>query len=424
MKNYKFDTLSIRGGYEIDPTTHSRTVPLYMTNAYTFDSTEDSRRIFALEQAGNIYTRLGNPTCDVLEERLSLLEGGIGGLAACSGHGAMFMIFMNLCAAGDEIVSARAIYGGAINMMGKTLMQAGVKVRFVDADDPENFAKATNEKTRAYFVETVANPDGNLPDTRAIAAIARKHGVPMIADNTMATPYLLRPIEMGADIVVHSTSKFLSGNGTVIGGCVVDAGTFQWKGNPRFPAFNRPDESYNGIVYADMGKAAFITKLRTHILRDIGAAQSPFNAWITLLGIETLSLRMQKHCENGLKTAEFLAAHPKVESVSYPGLPGSKYKAIADRDFPRGCGSVYTFDIKGDAKAAARFCDSLELINIVTNLGDSATILSCPAATTHSQLTDRQLRESGINPGTIRLSVGREDIEDIIADMAAALDRV
>lgn len=424
MKEYKFDTLSVHGGYTVDPTTKSRTAPLYMTNAYVFDTSSDAQKVFALQQQGNIYTRLGNPTCDVLEQRLSLLEGGVGGLSASSGHGAMFMTFINLCAAGDEIVSSRAIYGGAMNMMGKTLLQMGIKVHFVDADNPQNFAVATNEKTRAYFLETIGNPSADLPDVRAIADLAHRNGLPLIADNTMATPYLLRPITLGADIVVHSTSKYLSGNGTVIGGCVVDAGTFEWKGNPRFPAFNQPDDSYHGLVYADLGQTAFITKLRAHILRDVGAAMSPFNAWITLLGMETLSLRMQKHCENALRVAEFLEKHPKTESVSYPQLSGSRYQPIAERDFPRGCGAVYTFDVKGTTEQAARFCDSLELIHIVTNLGDSSTICSCPAATTHSQLSEEQLKAAGIAPGTIRLSVGLEDAGDIIADLSAALDKI
>jgi O-acetylhomoserine (thiol)-lyase len=263
-----------------------------------------------------------------------------------------------------------------------------------------------------------------LPDLRAIAKRAHERGIPVIADNTMATPHLLRPIDLGADIVIHSASKFLSGNGTVMGGCVVDSGKFTWKNNPRFPAFNQPDESYHGLVYADLGATAFIIKLRAHILRDIGACMSPFNAWITLLGMETLSLRMQKLCENSQKTAEFLQSHPKVASVSYAGLPGSPYKALCEREFSKGCGATYTFDIKGGKEDAARFCDNLELIQIITNLGDSITLCSCPAATTHSQLSKEQLKAAGLSPGTVRLSVGLEDARDLIADMAGALEKV
>ena len=424
MENLKFDTLSLHAGYRADPSTRSRAVPLYMTTAYTFDSTEASRAVFALEQSGNIYTRIGNPTCDVLENRLAALEGGIAGLAASSGHGAMYMTFLCLCSQGDEIVSSRDIYGGAVNMMGKTLAQSGITVHFVDSGDPDNFARATNENTKAYFVETIGNPHADLPDLRAISDIAKKNGIPLIADNTIATPYLLKPIDLGADIVIHSCSKYLSGNGTIIGGCVVDAGKFTWKDNPRFPAFNTPDESYHGLVYADLGEPAFIVKLRTHILRDIGATMSPFNAWVTLHGMETLSLRMQKTCANGRAVAEFLSSHPKVAKVSYPALPGSKHKAVCDKYFPKGCGATFTFDIKGGREECARFCDSLEMIQIMANLGDSVSMCVCPSVTTHSQLSDDQLKASGLSPGTIRLSVGIEDESDIICDISSALDKV
>lgn len=420
----KFDTKAIHAGYEPDKTTHSRAVPIYMTSAYTFDSTEHARRLFALEEDGNIYTRLQNPTTDILEKRIAELDGGVGALGGASGHSSMTMTFLNLAHAGDEIVTAKAIYGGAVNLMAKTFGQMGIKFVFVDAHDPENFRRATTDKTKAYFLETMGNPLADIPDLERIASIAHEFGIPLIADNTEATPYLLRPIEYGADIVVYSSTKFLSGNGTALGGLVVDSGKFPWKGNPRFPDFNEPDTSYHGIVYADAcGEAAFITKLRTHILRDIGAVMSPFNAWVTLLGMETLSLRMQRHSENGLKIAQFLANHPKVESVSYPGLEGSRFYPMVQKYFPKGQSSVYCFDIKGSREIAAKFCDSLQLISIVTNLGDSRTLVSCPAATTHSQVPDDQLASIGLKPGTIRISVGLEDADDIIADLEQALEK-
>ena len=424
MIGMKFDTKAIHAGYAPDPATHSRAVPIYMTSAYAFESIEHARRLFALEEGGNIYTRIMNPTTDVLEKRVAALDGGIGAMAAASGHSAITMAILNIANSGDEIVAARAIYGGAVNLLSKTLGQLGIKTHFVDAHDPEAFRRATNDRTRAYFIETMGNPLGDVPDIRVIADIAHENGIPLIADNTEGTPYLLRPIEHGADIVVYSSTKYLSGNGTVLGGIIVDGGKFRWKDNPRFPDFNRPDESYHGIVYADAcGDAAYITKLRTHILRDIGACISPFNAWVTLLGIETLGLRMKRHCENGLKVAEFLRSHPMVENVSYPALPSSPYHEVAKKYFMNGQSPVYCFDIKGTREVAAKFCDSLEMISIVANLGDSRTILNCPSVTTHSQLSDEQLAAIGLKPGTIRLSVGLEDPEDIIADLAQALEK-
>lgn len=420
----RFDTKTIHAGYTPEKTTGSRAVPIYMTSAYAFESTEHARRLFALEESGNIYTRLQNPTTDVLEKRMAALDGGIGAMAASSGHGAITMALLNIARTGDEIVSAQAIYGGAVNLMSKTFGQMGIKTRYVDAHDPDSFRRATNEKTRAYFIETMGNPLGDIPDIEKIAKIAHENGIPLITDNTEATPYLFRPIEYGADIVVYSSTKYLSGNGTVLGGVIVDSGKFNWKGNPRFPEFNEPDASYHGIVYAeDVGEAAYITKLRTHILRDIGASISPFNAWVTLLGIETLGLRMQRHCDNGLKVAEFLEAHDMIESVSYPALSSSQYHEMHQKYFPKGQSPVFCFDIKGTRETAAKFCDSLELASIVANLGDSRTIVNCPAATTHSQLSDDKLAEIGLKPGTIRISVGIEDPADIIDDIAQALEK-
>lgn len=424
MRELGFDTLAVTAGYTPDPQQHAQNVPIYMTNAYSFESTEHARRLFALEQPGNIYTRLSNPTCDVLEARMAALDGGVGALSAASGHSAITMLLLNLCAAGDEVVVSRSIYGGAVNLLGKTFAQMGITARFVSADDPESFDRATCERTRAYFFETCGNPFGDIPDLEAISAIAAKHGVPVIADNTVLTPALMRPIEFGADIVVYSLSKYIVGNGTIIGGLVVDSGKFNWKGNERFPAFNLPDSSYHGTVYADLGETAFITKLRTHVLRDVGACLSPFNAWLSLLGLETLSLRMRRHSENALAIAHQLERHPKAERVSYPGLVGSKYHRHAMRYAPGGQSSMFTFDIPGDREAAAKFCDGLEMIPIVTNLGDARTLVSCPAATTHSQLSDGQLAELGIRPGTVRISVGLEDPADIWADIEQALHKI
>ncbi len=424
MKNLGFDTIATHGGYEIDPTTRSIQVPLYMTSAYSFENTEAARSLFALESAGNIYSRIGNPTTDVFEKRITQLEGGVGALATSSGHAAMVMTFLALAGNGGEIVSSRSIYGGAVNMMKNTLSLMGIKVHFVDSDHPEEFEKATNEKTRAYFLETMGNPFSDVPDIEAIAAIAHKHGIPLIADNTVATPYLMQPFTLGADIVVHSVSKYIAGNGDIIMGVVIDSGKFAWKNNPRFSDFNTPDDSYHGIVYADIGEAAFITKLRTHLMRDIGTCPSPFNSWLGLLGLETLSLRMERHSQNALRVAEFLEAHDKVESVSYCGLKSSPNYALAKKYAPKGQSSMFTFDLKGGKDAGTIFCDCLKLIPIVTNIGDSRTLVNCPAATTHSQLSPEQLREIGITAGTIRISVGIESIEDIIADIEQALSRV
>ena len=421
----RFETKQIHAGRVADPFSKSVQSPLYMTTGYTFENTEYARSLFALEQPGDMYTRLSNPTNSILEARLAELDGGIGALVAAGGHAAMVMMFMNLCSAGDEIVSARGIYGGAVNLLGKTFAQMGITVRFVNSDEPDEFDRATNEKTRAYFVESIGNPLADVPDLEEIAKIARKHGVPFIVDNTFATPYLLRPIEFGADIVLHSTTKYMVGNGTIMGGAVVDAGTFEYRGNPRFPAYNTPDDSYHGLVYAEaLGKAAFITKLRTHIIRDIGACASPFNSWLTLLGIETLSLRMERHSHNALKTAEYLEGHTAVEKVFYPKLKSSPYYTLAEKYLPLGASSTFTFDLKGGREAAAKFCDSLKLLKIVSNLGDLRSMVSCPALTTHSQLSEEQLKAAGIEPGSVRLSIGLENIDDILEDLEQALKTV
>ncbi|MDY5016397.1 MAG: aminotransferase class V-fold PLP-dependent enzyme, partial [Eubacteriales bacterium] len=328
----RFDTTALHAGYSPEPTTHSRAVPIYATTAYTFDSTEHARQLFALEEPGNIYSRLSNPTCDILEARIAALEGGVGALAAASGHAAIHMTVMNLAGEGDEIVAGNNLYGGTMNMFGKSLARLGIRVNFVDAHRPEAFEEAITDKTKALYVEAVGNPNADLADIEAIAGIAHAHGVPLIVDNTVPSPALLRPKEFGADLIIHSTTKFLSGTGTVMGGMTVDCGTFRWKDNPRFPLLNDPDPSYHGVVFADVpNNAGFIARQRALILRDYGGCQSPFNAWVTLLGVETLGLRMKKHSENALAVAKFLEASDAVEQVNYPALPSSPYYELSKK---------------------------------------------------------------------------------------------
>jgi O-acetylhomoserine (thiol)-lyase len=363
-----------------------------------------------------------NPTTAVLEERLASLEGGIGGLAAASGNAAEFMAVLALASSGDNIVSSRDLYGGSVNLLGKTLARCGISCTFVDAEDAQNFARATDERTKAYFFETVGNPTANITDIEAVVRVAKEKGVPVIVDNTLTTPYLFRPRDFGANIITHSTTKFLSAHGTIIGGAVVDCGNFNWKDNPRFPDFNRPDPNYNNIVYADLpDNKAFIVKLRAQILRDLGACQSPFNAWLTLCGLETLALRMERHCQNAQAVAEFLLGHPMVEKLNYPNIPGQPHYQLAQKYLPKGIGSVFSFDIKGGREAGAKFIDSLRLFSHVANLGDTKSMAVHPASSTHSQLSAEQLADIRIGPGTIRLSVGLEDIEDILADLEQAL---
>lgn len=422
MQQHGFDTLAVRGGYATDPTTHSVAVPLYMTNAYTFDSVEHAQQLFELKAAGNIYTRLSNPTVDVLEKRVAALDGGVAAVAMSSGHGIMFSTFLNLASAGDEIVSSICIYGGAINMMGVTLGRLGITTRFVNPDNLEEWENAITDKTKAFFVEAVGNPNANVADIEAIAEIAHRHGIPLIVDSTFTTPALLRPIEYGADIVIHSATKFLIGNGTAMCGIAVDSGNFDFANNPRFPLYNEPDVSYHGAVFAkDFGNAAFATRLRVLILRDIGACLSPFNAFMALNGIETLPLRMQKHSENALLVAKFLESHPSVAKVNYPGLASSQYKALADKYLAKGAGGVFTFELNGTRETTAKFIDSLNMLLNVANLGDTRSMVIHPGTTTHSQLTDEQLLKSGITAQTVRISVGIEDPQDIIADLSQAL---
>ena len=422
-KNFSFDTIAVHGGYETDPTTHSVTVPLYQTNAYAFDSTEHAKKLFELKESGNIYSRLGNPTVDALERRVCLMEGGSAAVAFASGHAAIFHTIVNLCDAGDEIVASNAIYGGAINLLGVTFDRLGIQVRFVNPDDFDAWEASINDKTRALFFEVVGNPNANVADISRIAEIGHKHGLPVIADSTFTTPYLCRPIEFGADIVIHSATKFMDGHSNAMAGIVVDSGKFTFKGNDRFPHYNEPDTSYHGVVFADLGPVAFASRLRALVLRDVGGCLSPFNAYMVIQGLETLSLRMQRHCENAMKVASFLAAHPMVESVSYPGLASSPYHGLMEKYFPKGAGAVFTFILKGGRDVAAKFIDSLELLQNVANVGDVRSQVSHPATTTHSQLSAQQLQDVGITEGTIRLSIGIEDIDDILADFSQAFEK-
>ena len=421
-KNYGFDTRMVHAGTRPDPETHSVALPIYQTTAYTFDSTEHAARLFELKEPGNIYTRLSNPTVDALERRVAALDGGIGALAFASGHAAMVHTFLNLAGAGDEIVSSICIYGGAINMMGVTLGRIGVKVKFVDPGDLGAWEAAVTDRTKAFFVEAIGNPNANVADIEAIAAIAHRHGVPMIVDSTFTTPYLLRPIDYGADYVVHSATKFLGGHGTAMCGIVTDAGTFDFNGNPRFPLYTEPDVSYHGVVFAkDCGNAGFLSRLRAMMLRDLGGCCAPLSAFLIMQGIETLSLRMRHISESALAIAEHLESHPDVAFVNYPGLKSSPYYPLVRKYLPKGAGGVFTFGLKGGRERGAKLIDSLELILHVTNVGDSRTLISHPASTTHSQLSDEQLAESGITPETVRLSVGLEDPADLIADLDRAI---
>ena len=423
-KGYGFDTLMVHAGTEPDPTTHAVNLPIYQTTAYTFDSVDHARRLFELKEPGNIYTRLQNPTVDALERRVAALDGGIGALAMASGHAVMVNTFLNLCQEGDEIVSSICIYGGAINMMGVTLGRLGIKTTFVDPDDLDAWEAAVTDKTRLFFVEVVGNPNANVADLEAIAAIAHRHGIPLVVDSTFTTPYLIRPIDYGADYVVHSATKFLGGHGTAMCGIVTDAGTFRFTGNPGFPLYNEPDVSYHGVVFGrDCGDAGFLTRLRAMMIRDLGACTSPMNAFLVLQGIETLSLRMRRHCDNAQAVAEYLAANPHVTAVHYPGLPGDRYHALAQKYLPKGAGGVFTFEIEGDRATGARFIDSLELFSHVANVGDVRSLVIHPATTTHSQLSDEQLAGAGITSQTIRLSIGIEDPRDLIADLEQAISR-
>ncbi len=419
-RQFGFNTRQLHAGQRADGTTRSRAVPLYQTASYTFKDTEHAANLFALKEFGNIYTRIMNPTTDVLEQRVADLEGGIAALAASSGHGAQTMTFFTLCSAGDHIVSSSQLYGGTYNQLRYTLPRLGIEVSFADPADPESFARAIKPNTKLIFGETLGNPGLTVFPFEEIAAIAGDNNLPLVIDNTLATPYLCRPFEWGANIITHSTTKYLNGHGTSIGGILIDAGTFDWKSG-RFDNFTLPDPSYHGLVYADLGAPAFILKARVQVLRDIGACQSPFNSWTTIQGVETLSLRMDRHVENAQKVALFLKEHKQVQWVSYPGLSDHSSYDRAQRYMPKGPGAILGFGIKGGGDAGQRFIDSLQLLSHVANVGDAKSLAIHPASTTHSQLDAEELLQSGVTPDFIRLSIGIEDIDDILWDLDQAL---
>jgi O-acetylhomoserine (thiol)-lyase len=417
-----FDTLQVHAGQEADPTTGSRAVPIYQTTSYVFKNAEHAANLFALKEPGNIYTRIMNPTTDVFEQRVAALEGGVGALAVASGSAAITYAILNIAKTGDEIVSASTLYGGTYTLFSATFPNFGIKVHFVNPDDPENFRKAINEKTKALYIETIGNPGINLIDIEAVAKIAHDNGIPLIIDNTFGTPYLIRPIEFGADIVVHSATKFIGGHGTSIGGIIVDSGKFDWAGSGRFPELTEPDPSYHGIRYvADVGAAAYILKARVQLLRNTGAAVSPFNSFLFIQGLETLSLRVERHVANTKVIAKYLKEHPQVTWVNYPSLEGNKYFDLAQKYLPKGTGSIFTFGIKGGVEAGIKFIDSLEIFSLLANVADAKSLVIHPASTTHSQLSEEELIAAGVTPDQIRLSIGIEDVDDLIFDLDQAL---
>ena len=423
-RKLKFETLQLHVGQEQpDPATDSRAVPIYQTTSYVFKNCDHAAARFNLTDAGNIYGRLTNSTQDVFEKRVAALEGGVAGLAVASGAAAVTYSILNITKAGDHIVSAKTIYGGSYNLLEHTLRPYGVSTTFVDPDDVQNFEDAIQENTKALYIETLGNPNSNVADIEAIAEIAHKHKIPLIVDNTFGTPYLFRPIEHGADIVVHSATKFIGGHGTSLGGVIVDSGKFDWKASGKFPQLTEADPSYHGIKFAEAAApAGFVTRIRAILLRDTGAAISPFNAFILLQGLETLSLRVERHVENTLKVVEFLNNHPKVERVNHPSLPSSPYNDLYKKYFPKGAGSIFTFEIKGGAKEAKEFIDKLQIFSLLANVADVKSLVIHPASTTHSQLNEEELEEQGIKPNTIRLSIGTEHIDDIIYDLSQALN--
>jgi O-acetylhomoserine (thiol)-lyase len=423
-RQFKFDTLQVHAGQKADPATGARAVPIYQTTSYVFNNAEHAANLFGLKEAGNIYTRIMNPTNDVFEQRIAALEGGVAALAVASGSAAITYSILNIAGAGDEIVSASTLYGGTYNLFNHTLPKYGIKTTLVNPDDPENFRKAINERTKAVFIETIGNPGINIIDIEAVANIAHENKIPLIIDNTFGTPYLIRPIEFGADIVVHSATKFIGGHGNSIGGVIIDSGKFDWIGSGKFPGLTEPDPSYHGINYAkDVGAAAYVLKARVQLLRDTGAAISPFNSFLLLQGLETLSLRVERHVSNTKKIVDFLVSHPLVSWVNYPSLKDNKYNALAEKYLPKGAGSIFTFGIKGGVDTAKKFIDSLEIFSLLANVADAKSLVIHPASTTHSQLTEEELLEAGVTPDQIRLSIGIEDAEDLIYDIDQALKK-
>ncbi|HOJ32154.1 MAG TPA: O-acetylhomoserine aminocarboxypropyltransferase/cysteine synthase [Candidatus Hydrogenedentes bacterium] len=425
-RSFKFGTLALHAGQTADPTTKARAVPIYQTTSYLFESTEHAARLFGLQEFGNIYTRIMNPTNDVLEKRITALEGGVGALALSSGSAAITLATLNIAHAGQNIVSSQTLYGGTYNLFAHTLKELGIEARFVDASNPENIDKAIDEKTRFVFCETIGNPANDVVDFKAIADVAHSHGIPFMVDNTVASPYLFRPFEHGADIVVHSATKVLGGHGTSIGGLIVDGGTFDWS-NGKFPEIDGPSPSYHGLnlyeALKPLGNIAYIIKARVTLLRDMGPCMSPFNAFLFLQGIETLHLRVPRHCENALAVAKFLEENKRVEWVNYPGLESHKDYARAQKYLPKGQGAVLTFGIKGGYDAAVRFINNVKLASHLANILDAKTLVIHPSSTTHQQLSREEQEAAGVTPNLIRVSVGIEDIEDILWDIDQALEK-
>ena len=424
VKKYRFETIQIHAGQEKpDPATDSRAVPIYQTTSYVFPSAKSAADRFALAETGNIYTRIMNPTWDIFEQRIAALENGAAALAVASGQAASALAIQNITRSGDHIIVDTQVYGGTYNLFAHTFKDMGVEATFIDASDPENLEKAIKPNTKAFFFEALGNPNSGIIDIEAVCAIAHKHGFPVIADNTFATPYLLRPLDLGADIVVHSATKFIGGHGTSIGGVIIDGGKFNWAQNDKYPGLSKPNPSYHGAVFTDVAKnMAYIVKARVTLLRDTGACLSPFNAFLFLQGLETLSLRVERHVENALKVVDFLKNHPKVALVNHPSIPEHRDHRLYKRYFPNGAGSIFTFEIKGDAKSAKDFTEKLKLFSLLANVADVKSLVIHPASTTHSQMNEQELIASGIKPTTIRLSIGTEHIDDIIEDLKQGLE--
>lgn len=416
-----FETLALHGGQTPDPATNSRAVPIYQTSSYVFNDTDHAANLFALKESGNIYTRIMNPTQDVFEQRVALLEGGVAALATASGQAAITYSILNIAGAGDEIVASSSLYGGTYTLLANTLARLGITVHFVDVDNPQKFRAHINDRTKALYVETIGNPRINVADLEEIAGIAHVHGIPLIVDNTFASPYLCRPFEHGADIVVHSATKFIGGHGTSIGGVIVDSGKFDWN-NGKFPGLSEPDPSYHGVVFTEaVGPLAYIIKARVTLLRDTGAAISPFNAFLLLQGLETLNLRMERHVENAQKVAEFLERHELVTWVNFPGLKQSPYYSLAQKYLPKGAGAILTFGLKGGLEEGKKFINSLELFSHLANVGDAKSLVIHPASTTHQQLDEESQLKAGVSPDMIRLSIGLETVDDLLEDLDTAL---
>ncbi|WP_026881610.1 O-acetylhomoserine aminocarboxypropyltransferase/cysteine synthase family protein [Clostridium akagii] len=420
-RKLSFETLQVHAGQVVDPTTHSRAVPIYQTTSFVFDDADDAADLFQLKKPGNVYGRIMNPTTDVFEKRVAELEGGVAGLATASGLAAITYAILNVASAGDEIVAASTLYGGTYELFSVTLKKLGITTIFVDPDDPENFRSAITDKTKAVYAETIGNPRINVLDIEAVAKIAHENKIPFIIDNTFGTPYLVRPIEYGADVVVHSATKFIGGHGTTIGGILVDAGKFDWRASGKFPDFTTPDKSYNGLVYADLGAPAYALKARVQLLRNTGATLSPQSAFTFLQGLESLSLRVERHVSNTRQIVNFLSKHPKVAWINYPELEGSPYRELSAKYLPKGAGSIFTFGIKGGLEAGKTFINSLELFSLLANVADAKSLVIHPASTTHAELNEEEQKAAGVTPDLVRLSIGIEGVDDLIYDLNQAL---